>query len=162
MSPGARTPARRVRRVARAAATLLVSALVLTGCDALRGTPPPAKPGDFADLRLALSKLGVHAADMVAGDDGCDDPTLAPTAFAFEASGAGVAAPIPLRAYLFRDDAAYERRRADVDACVAGWATDPATFEFVDAPPFVIAGQGPWPAAFKAALRTALEETNGD
>lgn len=159
MPPGARSSASHVRTVV---AALIVAALVLTGCDAIRGTQPPAKPGDFAELRLALSQVGVHAADMVAGDDGCDDPTLAPTAFAFEASGEGVAAPIVLRAYLFRDDAAYERRRVDVDTCVAAWAADPATFEFVDAPPFVIAGQGPWPETFKAALRAALDETNGD
>lgn len=163
MSPDSRPSPHRVHRVRRTTAVaLLLATLVLAGCDAIRGTPPPAKPGDFGELRLALSQVGVHAADMVAGDDGCDDPTLAATAFAFDASGAGVASPILLRAYLFRDDAAYERRRADVDACVAEWATDPASFEFADAPPFVIAGQGPWPAEFKEALRTALDETNGD
>lgn len=153
----------RGRLPARVALVLALGSL-LAGCDALRGTPPPAKPGDFADLRLALSQEGIYASEAVSGDDGCADATLAPTAIAFSASGAGIptAAPVRLRVYLFRDLAAYERRRADVDACAAAWAMDAATFEFIDAPPFVLAGQGPWPAAFKDALRAALDEANGD
>jgi hypothetical protein len=149
---------------ARLPAIALAAALLLAGCDALRGTPPPAKPGDFADLRLALVKRDIRAAEPVSGDAGCDDDSLAPTAIRFDASGAGVPveAPARLRVYLFRDDAAYERRRADVDACAAAWASDPATFEFVDVRPFVLAGQGPWPTGFKDALRAALEEVDGD
>jgi hypothetical protein len=73
-----------------------------------------------------------------------------------------VVQPLRLRIYIFRDRATWERRRPAVDACVALWATDPATFEFVDASPYVVAGQGPWPPQFKAALREAITEAAGN
>jgi hypothetical protein len=69
---------------------------------------------------------------------------------------------VRLRIYIFRDKATWERRRTAVDDCVALWATDPATFEFVDASPYVVAGQGPWPPQFKAALRAAITEAAGN
>jgi hypothetical protein len=135
--------------------------LVLSACDALRGTPPSPTPGDFGTLAQALSQRGITAEKAVSGDPGCDDPTLAPTAISFTASGLDQPAAVRLRVYLFRDNPAYERRRADVDTCAAAWATDSASFELVDASPFVIAGQGPWGAEFKAALRDALIQAAG-
>jgi hypothetical protein len=63
---------------------------------------------------------------------------------------------VRLRIYIFADQAAFYRRRADVDTCIATWATDPAAIETIDAPPYVVAGQGPWGAAFKTALGAAL------
>jgi hypothetical protein len=40
--------------------------------------------------------------------------------------------------------------------------TDPATFEAIDAySPYVVAGQGPWGARFRAALREALRIAAG-
>ena len=44
----------------------------------------------------------------------------------------------------------------------SAWATDPATFELVDAKPYVLAGQGPWPDEFKAAVREALTVAAGN
>jgi len=147
--------------VPRARLSALVALLVLTACDALRGTPPSPTPGDFGTLAQALSQRGVTAEGAVSGDPGCDDPWLAPTAISFTASGLDQPTPVRLRVYLFRDDAAFDRRRADVDACVVALATDPATFELVDASPFVIAGQGPWGAEFKRAVRAALTAAAG-
>jgi hypothetical protein len=143
------------------AAVVLGSALVAAGCDALRGSAPAPTPGDFGALSLALAKRDVHAETVVSGDAGCDDATLAPTAISFRASGLDQAAPVTLRVYLFRDDATFQRRRADVDTCAAAWASDPSSFEFVDASPWVLAGQGPWGAEFKAAVRAALAEAAG-
>jgi hypothetical protein len=56
----------------------------------------------------------------------------------------------------------WERRLPDVDGCVAAWATDPATFETLDSSPYVLAGQGPWPETFKAAVRAALIAAAGN
>jgi len=64
--------------------------------------------------------------------------------------------------YIFRNGETYERRRPDVDACATAWSTDPATFELVDAKPFVLAGQGPWTDEFKAAIRDALTAAAGN
>lgn len=145
----------------RARLPLVLVVLVLSACDALRGTPPSPTPGDFGTLAQALSQRGIKAEGAVSGDPGCDNAALAPTAISFTASGLDQPTAVRLRVYLFRDDAAFDRRRADVDACAAAWATDPATFEIVDASPFVIAGQGPWGAEFKQSVRAALTAAAG-
>lgn len=143
----------------RAVLALMAGISILaTGCDALLESPPEPTPMDFPALAGELGQRGVVVEAWASGDDGCDDPTLAPTAIGFDAAGLGVDgdAPIRLRIYIFRNGETYDRRRPDVDACAAEWATDPATFELIDARPFVLAGQGPWPAEFKAAIREAL------
>ena len=91
-----------------------------------------------------LGRFGVDVASWVSGDAGCDDPTLNPTAIRFDASGLDQATTVHLRIYIFRNRDAWERRLADVDACAAAWADDPATFEIVQVSPYVVAGQGPW------------------
>ena len=116
----------------------------------------------LARLTFALAARGIEAAHVVSGDAGCADETLAPTAISFDASGLDQPTPVRLRIYIFRNDDAFERRRGDVDTCAQAWATDPATFEMVDAAPFVVAGQGPLGAGFVTALREALVETAGD
>jgi len=147
--------------VPRRRLALLLAALLIAGCEALRGTAPAPTTGDFWALGAELTQRDVGVSDVVSGDAGCEDPTLAPTAIAFSASGLDQPQPVRLRVYIFLDGGAYERRRGDVDSCAASWATDPATFELVDAKPFVVAGQGPWGAAFKAAVREALVESAG-
>ena len=150
----------------RARPRLLVAAfalgLTLTACDALRGSPPSPTPADFGAFAIELTARDVAISNVVSGDPGCDDLTLAPTAIAFKASGLDQPTAVQVRVYLFRDDAALQRRRADLDACVADWAADPATFELVDATPFVLAGQGPWGADFKNALRASVRNAAGD
>ncbi|HKB27474.1 MAG TPA: hypothetical protein VKC59_00445 [Candidatus Limnocylindrales bacterium] len=135
---------------------VLVAAMVLGGCSGLvdRGPSPTAQ--DFGGIVGALGAAGIVVRNPQSGNAGCTDSNLIPTAIGFEATGLGVTTPIHLRVYIFGDDAAWQRRRPDVDACVATWWTDPATFETVDASPYVLAGQGPWPGAFKAAIRAAL------
>lgn len=141
---------------------LALVALVLSACSALRGTAPSPTPLDFPGIAGELAKRGIVIGDWKSGDAGCSDPTIIPTAVGFDAAGLDQEARTRLRVYIFKDAAAFDRRRADVDTCAAAWATDPATFEFVDASPFVLAGQGPWPARFKAALREALVAAAGD
>ena len=143
--------------------TLGLLALVVAGCSGLvEGVPTPS-PQDFGGIVTALASTGILVASPVSGDAGCSDTSLFGTAIAFGASGLGVPAdaPLQLRVYIFGSVDTYQRRRADVDRCVAAWATDPTTFETVDAAPYVIAGQGPWPDAFKSAVQAALRAAAG-
>ena len=117
---------------------------------------------DFPGIAGELANRGITLDRFTSGDDGCHDSTLTATAIGFDASGLGITTPIRLRIYIFRTSDTFDRRRPDVDPCVAAWAQDPATVEFIDAKPFVLAGQGPWPAAFKTAIRDALIVAAGD
>jgi len=133
----------------------------LGGCAGLIETQPSPTPQDFGGIVAALGNEGISITNPQSGDAGCSDPNLIPTAIGFKASGLGVTTPILLRVYIFGGDAAYQRRRTDVDACAARWATDPASFEMVDASPYVMAGQGPWPPGFKFAVQHALRVAAG-
>ena len=140
----------------------VLATLLLAGCASILQGSPAATPMDFPSMSGEFTSRGIAIDHITSGDDGCHDTSLAPTAIGFDASGLGVATPIRLRIYIFADGAAYDRRRADVDTCAAKWATDPAAVEFIDASPFVLAGQGPWPEAFKAALRAAVVAAAGN
>lgn len=135
--------------------------VLLAGCAGLIETAPSPTPLDFPGIAGELARRGIAIAGYRSGDPGCADPNLVPTAYSFDAAGLDQTARTHLRVYVFGDKAAFDRRRAAVDACAATWATDPATFEFVDASPFVIAGQGPWPPRFHAAIRDALVAAAG-
>jgi hypothetical protein len=150
------------RRPVLATLAVLAAALLLAGCDAILGSSPEPTPMDFPGIAGELANRGIDLDAITSGDDGCDDPTLTATAIAFDATGLGVEAPVRLRIYIFRNGETYERRRPDVDGCAAAWSTDPATFELVDAKPYVLAGQGPWPDEFKGAIREALTVAAGN
>ncbi len=135
---------------------LALAVVALAGCSDLGGAPPAPTPLDFPGLADQLTLQGLIVAQPKSGDAGCNDPALIPTAIGFEVSGLGVTTPIHARVYLFADQAAYDRRRPEVDTCTAAWTTDPGTVEFIDVSPFVLVVQGPVPPAFKAALRAAV------
>jgi hypothetical protein len=139
----------------------LVAALALAGCSGLVDRGPSPTPQDFGGIVSALGVAGIVVRNPQSADAGCSNPDLIPTAIGFEASGLGVTTPIHLRVYIFGSSDSFDRRLPDVDACIATWATDPATFETVQASPYVLAGQGPWPAPFKAAIRAALLAASG-
>lgn len=143
-------------------ALLAVAAIVLAGCSAILQASPAPTPMDFPGIAGELANRGITLDRFTSGDDGCHDATLTATAIGFDASGLGITTPIRLRIYIFRTGETFERRRPDVDPCVAAWAQDPATVEFIDAKPFVLAGQGPWPADFKMAVRDALTAAAGN
>ena len=140
----------------------LLFAVLLAGCGAILESSPEPTPMDVPGIAGELANRGLDLDAITSGDDGCGDRTLTATAIGFDAAGLGVDDPIRLRIYIFRNGETYERRRPDVDGCAAAWATDPATFELVDAKPYVLAGQGPWPDAFKAAVREALAVAAGN
>jgi hypothetical protein len=160
MSP---TPFPRRRGVPLAAALRSLAAIVLlAGCSSLVEARPTPTPLDFGGIQGTLAAAGIALKNTVSGDAGCTDPNLIPTAIGFDATGLGVSTPVRLRIYIFTDRAAWQRRQPDVDACIAAWATDPATVETIGQSPYVVAGQGPWPAGFKTALAAALVEAAGN
>ena len=140
----------------------IVATVVLAGCSTILQASPAPTPMDFPGIAGELANRGITLDRFTSGDDGCHDSTLTATAIGFDASGLGLTTPIRLRIYIFRTGETFDRRRPDVDPCVAVWAQDPATVEFIDAKPFVLAGQGPWPAEFKAAIRDALTAAAGN
>lgn len=136
-------------------------ALVLTGCGVISTTPPAPTPADFQGIASEIVKRGVVIDNLVSGDAGCDDPTLNPTAIAFDASGLDQATPVRLYLYIFRNRASYERLRGSIDGCARAYVTDADTFESIESSPFVVAGQGPWAPNLKATLREALTVASG-
>jgi hypothetical protein len=160
MSP---TPVPRRGGVPLAAAlrSLAVIAL-LVGCSSLVEARPTPTPLDFGGIQATLGQAGITITNTISGDAGCADPNLIPTAIGFDAVGLDLATPVRIRIYIFNDRAAWQRRQADVDTCITAWATDPATIETIGQSPYVLAGQGPWPAAFKAAVAGGLKAAAGN
>jgi hypothetical protein len=134
---------------------------LMAGCAGVLQSPPAPDPESFPGITGHLGRFGVDVLSWTSGDAGCDDPTLSPTAIRFQAQGLDQPAPVVLRIYIFRDHDAWDRRLADVDTCVAAWATDPASFEIIQVSPYVLAGQGPWPPGFAKAIRDGLTEAAG-
>jgi len=145
----------------RLGAAAMLAATVLAGCAGLIEREPSPTAQDFGGIVAALGSEGISITNPQSGDAGCSDPSLVPTAISFQASGLGVTSPIQLRVYIFGSDDSYRKLRPNVDACAARWATDPPTFEMVDASPYVMAGQGPWPPGFKFAVQHALRVAAG-
>ena len=136
-------------------------ALVVSGCPGVLESPPVPDPEPFPGISGQLGRFGVDVESWTAGDAGCDNPALAPTAIRFRASGLDQSELVLLRIYIFRNRDAWERRQADVDACAAAWAEDPAAFVIIQQSPYIVAGQGPWGPEFEAALRKGLKEAAG-
>jgi hypothetical protein len=149
----------RFRPVRRAG--LLVAAMVLAGCGTISNTPPVPTAGPFPTIAGQLSLHGIQATGIVSGDAGCPDANLAKTAVGFDAIGLDQKTPVRLHVFIFRDRATYERLRSSVDECAKSFVTDPATYESVEASPYVVAGQGPWGEAFKDNIRVAITEAAG-
>lgn len=153
------TPSRRAMSMALAA--LLVLVLVLAGCDRISTSPPAPTPADFQGIATELTKRSIAIDRIVAGDAGCDDPILIPTAIGLDATGLDQDEAVRLYLYVFRNRAAFERLRASVDECARSFVTDPQTFEAIEQSPYVLAGQGPWAPDFEGAVRSALEIAAG-
>lgn len=132
-------------------------AALLAACGQV-GTAPTPTPADFGGIAIRLSALGIVPIDMVSGDPGCTDPNLARTAVSFTASGLDQSTPVRIHVYIFANNETQTRLRPDVDSCARSYVTDPATYEAIDVPPYVAAGQGPWGKGFEAAMRTGLSQ----
>jgi hypothetical protein len=145
---------------ARSLAVCLV-ALFVAACGVVSTTPPSPTPADFPGIAIELAKRGLIVSDVIAGDAGCDDHVLAPTAISFLASGLDQPTPVRIRLYIFRNRATFDRLQGTVDNCARSFVTDPATYESVAESPFLLAGQGPWGATFEAKVREGLEVAAG-
>ncbi len=140
---------------------LVAAALLLGACGTISTTPPAATPADYQGIFTEFAKRGLTVDGTVAGDAGCPDSKLVPTAIAFNAKGLDQADAVRIYLYIFADRATYERLRTSVDTCARSYVTDPDTFASVEQSPFVLAGQGPWAPKFEAALREGLEVAAG-
>ncbi len=146
----------------RIAAPVAAAALViaLAGCGRATALPSPT-PADFVGIVEHLTKAGVGIRDVISGDAGCPDPTLARTAISLSASGLDQVEPVRIRIYVFRDRAAWERLSGSVAACARSYVTDVATYESLAPSPYVVSGQGPWAPRFATALEEALTAAAG-
>ena len=143
-------------------AVLIFLALCLTAVACTRGADVPSpSPTDFAGIVEQLAKRGILVANVVAGDAGCPDATLAPTAIAFDASGLDQREPIRIRVYIFRNHDSWQRLSGWVASCAHAYVTDPSTYESLAPSPFVVSGQGPWPPGFAAALKDGFTVAAG-
>jgi hypothetical protein len=155
----ARRPGR--RHIAPLTALVLGIALLVSGCGLVSTVSPAPTPADFQGIALTFTTRGLSLDHAVAGDAGCPDSVLTPTAIGFDASGLDQPTVVRIHVYIFADKPTYERLRATVDNCARSYVTDPSTFASVEVSPFVIAGQGPWGPKFEQALRDGLEVAAG-
>lgn len=132
-------------------------AVLLSACAGTSGGAPTTSPSDFGSFAATLSARGVSLTNVVAGDAGCTDPTLASTAISFRVSGLDQPTPVAARVFLFGSGASYDRLRQSVDACAGWFVSDPSAYVSIDASPYVLVGQGPWGPQLQAALKAALE-----
>src|SRR3979409_1488051 len=130
---------------------MAIACLILSGCGRAAAVPSPT-PADFGWIFDGLTLARISVANVVSGDAGCPDPTLAPTAIAFDASGLDQTVPVRIRGYLFRNRDAWQRLAGSVATCARSYVTDASTYESLAPSPFVVSGQGPWAKEFSAAL----------
>ena len=135
--------------------------LIVAGCGRATVVPSPT-PADFAGIVEQLAKAGITVGNVVSGDAGCPDPTLAPTAIAFDAHGLDQAQAVRIRVYIFRNRASWQRLSGSVATCARSYVTDPSTYESLAPSPFVVSGQGPWATRFAAALKDAFTAAAGN
>jgi hypothetical protein len=145
----------------RLAVAVVTLSFILAGCKALTSTPPPPTPADFAGIVSFLAVEGITVSGVRTGDAGCDDARLVGPAISLTASGLDQQQAVPVHLYLFKGAAADQKLRSAVDECARSFVSDPATYESVDASPFVAVGQGPWGTSFREAVRTALTKAAG-
>lgn len=153
--------ARRLRALRTLRATCLVVAGILAGCTA-SSSPVAPTPADFGGITQVLQARGISIVDVVSGDAGCPDASLARAAIRFRMSGLDQASPVTAYLYVFGTQAAFERRAGDVATCARSYVTDPSGLESIDVSPYVIAGQGPWAPGLRAQVRAGLTVAAGN
>ena len=139
-----------------------LAALLLAGCGTRVGSLPAPSPANFPSIVSLLSAAGIDVTNQVSGDAGCPDAKLVSTAIGFTASGLDQTVPVRIHIYIFADAPTWTRLSSTVSTCAQSFVTDPATYESVDPSPYVLAGQGPWGAQFRAKLRAVLTAAAGD
>ncbi len=148
--------------VVRAVLLCLAVAATVAACGMVRTVTPEPTPADFGGIATELGKRQITVGSVVSGDPGCADSQLAPTAIRLTLSGLDQPTAVTTYLYIFGSGDSYTKLRAAVDRCAASYATDRASFVFVDAPPFVLAAQGPLGTQFVAAVHDALSTAAGN
>jgi len=138
-----------------------VVAIAVSGCGLVSRSAPVPTPADFLGISGNFVARGISVSQVVGGDAGCADPGLAKTAISFRAAGLDQTAPVPIHLYIFGSRDSYQKLRTAVDACAGSYITNPDALVSIDAPPFVVVGQGPWGPGFTAAIRQGLTEAAG-
>jgi hypothetical protein len=141
--------------------SVVLAGLVLSGCASGGGPSPEPSSLDFEGTVAELDRVHIAVADVVSGDAGCSDSTLAPTAISFTAQGLDQPTPVHVYLYRFRDGATYDRLRQEVDQCARSYVTDPSAYVAIDARPLVVTSAGPWGPQFTNAFRSALSRAAG-
>ncbi len=144
---------------------LLVGLLLVTcaqvGCTA-DDNPANPTPASIPATLVVLAQRGIALANVVSGDAGCANDSLAHTAVSMNASGFDQSAPTRIYLYAFRNRAVFQELAPSVDACARTYVTDPAAYGSIQVSPFVVAGPGPWGPDFTAHLRAALTAAAGN
>ena len=153
-------PAPRPVALPALAVLVVIVCLIGAGCGRATAVPSPT-PTDFSGIVEHLTKAAIKVGNVVSGDAGCPDSTLAPTAIAFDASGLDQAQPVRIRVYIFRNRDTWERLAGSVATCARSYVTDASTYESLAPSPFVVSGQGPWATQFSAALDKAFTAAAG-
>jgi hypothetical protein len=136
-------------------------AIVVAGCSYVSTSPPPVGPDDFVGITAKLAAARVSVAHVVSGESGCDDPELARTAIRFQASGLDQPEPATFYLYIFRNRAAFDRVKADVEVCRTAYVRDASATPAIEVSPYVLATPDALAPGFAAALAEALEEAAG-
>jgi hypothetical protein len=124
--------------------------------------PPAPTPADFGGISRILQNRGLSIVDVVSGDAGCPDASLAKTAISFRASGLDQSSSVQVYLYIFHDHDVFVRRSTDVGGCASSYVTDAQAYETVAVSPYVLSGQGPWAPSFREQLKAGLTAAAGD
>ena len=143
----------------RAAASIAFALALLSACRA-GGVPSPSPPG-FQEVFTALARHGVTVTEIVAGDPGCDDPTLVGNAVRFTATMSdGNRREVHL--FGFRDAAALRNGGASLERCRSAFASQlpgGASVGSMTSSPYYAFGT-PWSAELETLLREAVTTTS--
>lgn len=148
-------------RISLVLATVLGAILAVAGCEG-DNNPANPTPASLSTTLEVFGAQGIALSNVVSGDAGCSDETLAHTAVSFSAKGFDQATPTRIYLYGFRDRATFQRLATAVDACARSYVTDPAAYGSIQTSPFVLSGPGPWAPTFAQRLRAALTRAAGN
>jgi hypothetical protein len=141
---------------------LILVACAVAGCGTVSTTPPAPTPADFLGISSSIVRQGVAIQHPVSGDAGCSDATLSKTAISFSASGLDQPTPVPVHLYIFGSRESYDRLRSSVADCAHAYIVNANAAQVIEAPPFVVVGEGPWGPKFETAIRAGLVEAAGN
>jgi hypothetical protein len=142
----------------RAIATLLLGALIVSGCYSL--SQPSFAPGDQRDVLRSITRRGIVVEDALAGEAACDDPELIGNVLYLSARLPHEAELRDVYVHAYRERS-WEASKDEVDDCQADYAAahPGSVVHRLDVPTFRVFGAD-WSDGLTAELRAALEEAS--